>query len=233
MLAGCSDDPGDEPTPTVPAPTTTQAAEPTGPAGTTTPPETATPGDLPGEAVEIHPYEGGGLGVMGVGVGDVLHLREGPGVDFDSITGLDPLTTGIVASGHNRQRDDGSSWSEVEVDGVTGWASPTFLAYLGHTSDITSELAELPSAPTVEEAGALVAELRAGEQPPSAPVVVVDGPRHGDLAEVVLDVTGYGDDALAGERLHVFAVEDGDAFTVRTVEATLLCLRGVSDGLCL
>lgn len=66
-------------------------------------------------------------------------------------------------------------------------------------------------------------------------VVVVDGPKVGDLAEITMDVIGLGDDAVGGERLVIFAqVEDGGRrFRVRSVELTTLCSRAVAeDGLC-
>jgi hypothetical protein len=47
-------------------------------------------------------------------------------------------------------------------------------------------------------------------------------------------VTGFADDSVLGQRLVVFAQPDegGQSFTVRTVESTTLCRRGVADGLC-
>ena len=64
---------------------------------------------------------------------------------------------------------------------------------------------------------------------------MTDGPNVGDLGEITLDVIGMGDDSILGERLHVFGDPDpgGESFTMRTVERTLLCARGVGDdGLC-
>ena len=55
-----------------------------------------------------------------------------------------------------------------------------------------------------------------------------------------VDVIGLGDDSIKGERLHVFATVVYDdagrvvvSYDLKSVEATLLCGRGVSDGLCL
>lgn len=245
LLAGCGDVVDGETSPAAESPTATEeptAEEPTAEEPTedpTTADEPASPqeptddGDLPGEAVEIHPYQGGGLAVIGVAAEDVLHLRSGPGIDSTSLAELSPLTMDIHATGHNRQVDDGSFWAQIDVEGVTGWASPTYLAYPGQVTDITSEIPELPAAPDAQSAAMLIADGLLSGHPPSARAVVVDRPPPGDLHEIVLDVVGYGDDSLTGERLHIFLDRDGDSFTVRTVEATLLCSRGVSDGLCL
>ena len=40
--------------------------------------------ELPGERVEIYPYEGAALAVVGVASDDTLNVRVGPGTDFDS-----------------------------------------------------------------------------------------------------------------------------------------------------
>ncbi len=236
LLAGCGDTPAGE-EPTTPAPSPTSTAEPTeGPTDEPTPEPTdeatapADPADLPGEAIEIFPYADAELGVMGVAADDVLYVREGPGSEFAEVAQLEPLAEGIIATGENRQLDDGSIWAKVSADGVTGWASVAYLTHPGDVVDISSQL-DLPSAATMEELAELVAEQRAGDSP-APTVVIVDGPTEGDLHEVVVDIVGLADDAIEGERLHVFARANG-GFTARTVEATALCARGVSDGLCL
>ena len=176
--------------------------------------------------------------MVGVEADDVLNVRAAPDPSADVVAELDPLDDGIEPTGHNRQVDDGAIWAEVTVDGTTGWASTAFLAHPGDVRDITSELypevADRPAAITVDELGAQVAERRAGDGEPEPRVVVVDGPTVGDLGEITVDVLGYPDDAVLGERLHVFAEPDesGDGFNLRTVESTTLCRRGVSDGLC-
>jgi hypothetical protein len=218
------------------------AAEPTEPDGAADP---TGPGDepteLPGERVDIFPDEGESLAVVAVAAGDTLNVRAGPGVDFDVVAELDPLATGIVAGGHNRSLDDGSIWAEVTVDGTTGWANTAFLAALGATDDITAQLypspADRPSAATMEELGERVAEDAAGpavEGEAPITITVVAGPTVGDLGEITVDVTGFADDSVLGQRLVVFAQPDegGQSFTVRTVESTTLCRRGVADGLC-
>lgn len=196
------------------------------------------PAELPGERIEIFPYEAALLGVVGVAADDVLNVRAAPGARYEVVAELDPLADGISPTGHNRQLDDGAIWAEITVDGTTGWASTAFLAHLGDVRDVTTELypevADRPSADTMVQLGEQVAAPRAGEGEPEPRIVVVDGPSVGDLGEVTVDVLGYPDDAQLGERLHVFAEPDpgGEGFTVRSVESTTLCRRGVSDGLC-
>lgn len=222
--------------------TSSETTEATGTTdGTTTSSSSTTgsvdPGDLPGERIELFPHEGAELAVVGVAADDILNVRAGPGVDFDVVAELDPLATGVTATGHNRSLDGGGIWAEVETDGETGWANVAFLSHLGSVDDITTEIAptpaDRPDAETMLELGTIVAEMQASEEPESR-IVVVDGPTVGDLGEITVDVIGLGDDALGGVRLHVFGEPDpgGEGFTLRSVERTLLCTRGVSDGLC-
>lgn len=247
-LAACGDDDGDDATDTT---TTTEVAGDTStsastteegdPDGTTTT-EEADDGrgpvpdeELPGERIEIYPYEGAELGVVGVPADDVLNVRHGPGTDFGIATALEPLAVGVTATGHNRTLDAGGLWVQVEVDGTAGWVNGAFASHLGDTTDVTSELPGDLGGHTLVDLAEAVAEARApGGEGPTPRVTIVDGPTVGDLGEVTVDVLGYADDSVAGERLHVFATEDtqGDAFLLRTVEATVLCARGVSGGLC-
>jgi hypothetical protein len=61
----------------------------------------------------------------------------------------------------------------------------------------------------------------------------VVAPSEGDLGEVTFDVVGYPDDAVYGQRLHVFGRSgEGGGFDLKSVESTLLCRRGVADGVC-
>lgn len=232
-LVGCAREPA-------PADTVEPAESPEPSAtATTTPTEAAVEpesDDLPGEPFEGWPEVGARLGVVGVGARDVLNLRAGPGVSFEVIAELAPLEADVMATGRSRQIDGMSSiWVEAEVDGVTGWANSRFLAYLGAVDDITSrlgtpaggsELTDVADAVVRQWSSRVEGELRTN-------VTVVDGPHHGDLGEITVDVLGWGDDSVLGTRLHIFASPDGGRFTARTVEATVLCARGVVDGLCL
>jgi hypothetical protein len=232
VLAACGDD--DDPdvsSGTTTTSTTTTEATATTTDGTTTTGGTA--GDLPGERIEIFPYEGAELAVVGVRHDDTLNVRAGPGTGFDVVTELRPTAVGITATGH--VRDLGSSfWTEVEVDATTGWVNVRFVSQLGSTEDITAQLRSagpLPTGTSVLDVGMAVAQRAAGDaERPS--IVVVIAPSAGDLGEVTIDVLGLPDDAQGGVRLHVFvASEDGgDTYAVKSVEATSLCTRGVGDG---
>jgi hypothetical protein len=115
---------------------------------------------------------------------------------------------------------------------VTGWADSASLAYLGATYDATARIvAKLggpPTAGSMLELGRIVAMAEAPTQEPIVSrVTVTVAPTLGDLGEVTYDVVGFPDDSVGGERLHVFGTP-GDTFTLKTVEATTLCRRGVS-----
>lgn len=236
VLGGCADDPAEPGETGTATPTASEPGEPTeSPSEEPTPSPTATDGadeDLPGEAWESGPAEGDELAVVGVRADDVLNLRSGPGVDFETVGDIEPLGS-AEATGRGRMVDD-AVWVEVTEAGDTGWANLRYLAYLGEVTDITSELGDLPSGTDLEDLAREIADRRRGDTPQDVvpEVVVVDGPHVGDLAEVTADVLGFADDSVLGSRLHVFAQADGAGFAVRTVEHTVLCARGVDDGLC-
>jgi hypothetical protein len=186
---------------------------------------------VPGGRQEIYPYQGAKLGGAGVAAGDTLKVRSTPGADGDVVFELRP-TANAIATGHNRSLPDGGFWSEITVDSRTGWANSRYLLQPGQVNDITVELyptpARRPAASTLTELGRIVARHRAGDDP-EAQIVIVDGPTEGDLGEVTVDVIGLGDDSVGGQRLHVFAERSSGRFTVRTVEATIFCRRGITD----
>ena len=214
-------DPGGSTTTAVEGSTTTTEAD----EETTTTAE----GDLPGEPIDIDPDEGAALAVVGVAADDTLNVRSGPGTDFDVATELAPLADGLVATGRNRVVDDSSVWVEAEVEGTTGWVNAAYVAQPGTTTDVTADV-PATSAATVAALAEAVAAGRAGEGEGGTPTVtVVDGPT---ATEVTVDLIGLADDAQRGERLHVVATAADGGFTVATVEATALCARGVTDGLC-
>ena len=205
------------------------------PASTTT---TTAPAALPGERLEIFPYEGARMAVVGVAAGETLPVRAAPSPDAQIVNELSPTDMSATATGHNRSVGD-TFWSEITMgnDG-RGWAETKFLLQPGAVNDVTAQMfptpADRPSATTLEELAQAVAGRRASSDPPSR-IVVVDGPTVGDLGEVSVDVLGFGDDSVGGERLTIFAQPGaGDGpFTVRSVEALTFCSRGVTgDGLC-
>lgn len=236
VLAGCGAEDGDD---TATATTTTSVAsstssEPTDPTSTTSPSggdPAPDPADLPGEVFDMFPYEDAELAVVGVDREDVLNLRTGPGTNFAVLEELAPTDTGLVATGHNRLVDD-AIWVELTVDGQTGWVNGQYVLQPGEVNDVTSELGESPQGETMIDLAEAVADLRASVEPPSR-IVIVEDPTVGDLGEIKVDVIGLGDDSVGGERLHIFAMpgDGGEGFSLRSVESTTLCLRGVSDDL--
>jgi hypothetical protein len=208
------------------------------PAGTPTPSGeptvTASSPVLPGEPIDIGPSEGDVVAVVGVGHDDVLHVRAAPGPEQDSLAALDPLADDLVAEGQSRLLED-SIWYLVSVDEVEGWVNSSYVQYLGGVDDATSLVVDrtgsIPRAATMPQLGLIVAEQFASTEPPSRVTMTVPASL-GSLGEVTYDVVGLGDDSIGGFRLHVFGTPDGNGFVLKSVERTVLCLRGVSDGLC-
>ncbi len=111
---------------------------------------------------------------------------------------------------------------------------------MGGTDDITSRVVEIlgsiPSAETMTALGYLVANALVPDVGEAAPrISVVEGPIIGDLGEITLDAVGLMDDSILGYRLRIFAhlPEAEGGFTLKTVERTFLCSRGVIGDLCL
>jgi hypothetical protein len=223
--------------PTTTAPTTTTTA-PT----TTTVEQTTTTAAWIGEPIDFWvpvPEEGPVVGVVGVRYDDVLNVRSGPHITFDVIATLDPTQDGISGTGNGWQLPSGSVWWEIEVGGVVGWANQRFLSRLAGVDDVTSfvvnQLGEIPSAETMLDLGLVVARvLGSQDEEVASTVVVVVAPTVGDLGEIVVDVLGLADDSVAGSRLHIFGqpTESGEGFSLMAVEATTLCQRGISGGVC-
>lgn len=215
------------------APTSTTASSTTTSSTTTTQPTSTT--TLPGEPIDLFAKEGDVLAVVGVAFDDVLNVRAAPGADQPILAKLDSLEDNVIATGRARQLSR-SIWYEVTAQGVKGWANIRFLAFIGGTDDTTaslvSQLGGTPAARTMLELGMLVARAGASEDPPSD-IVMSAAPTVGDLGKVTYDVIGLGDDAVYGVRLRVFGQPTAEGFSLKAVEATLLCGRGVTDeGLC-
>jgi hypothetical protein len=172
--------------------------------------------------------------VIGVRHDDVLNLRAGPGVGQPIEDEIPPTFDDLVAEGNTRELPS-SFWLQVDFEGTVGWVNMTYVGYQGDTNDDTarliSELGERPSAASMTALGELIAEQYASDEPESD-IVQVTPVGSGDLSEVTYDVIGLGDDAVRGVRLHVFAESSGGRFSLRTVEVTLICGRGVDDGSC-
>jgi hypothetical protein len=216
-------------TTTVASTTTTSPATTTTTAPATT---TTTTGELPGEPIDFGPAAGDTVAVIGVAHDDVLNLRAAPGADQPIVAEIPNTYDSLTAAGETRELP-GSFWIGVDYEGTPGWVNLRYIGYLGDTTDETSALiGPVPGAETMLDLGFLVADFLASEEPPSD-IVLVEAPTVGDLGEVTYDVIGLGDDAVRGLRVHVFGTPITEAFTLRTVEVTVICGRGVdAEGLC-
>ncbi len=227
------------PSPTVEVSPTAGASQTAGATPTTNASPTTDASDgpavLPGTPFDLGPPRGAELAVVGRDHDDPLAVHQGPGTGAVVAT-LGSLDTGVVATGAARLLP-GEIWFEVQVGPVTGWVHSPYLAYAGSTDDITWRVVEIagetPTSESMADLGRFVAELFASGEP-SARISVSAPPTVGDLGEVTVDVVGLGDDSIRGYRLGVFAhlPENGEGFTLKSVERTLLCSRGLHDGIC-
>lgn len=192
------------------------------------------PADLPGEAVEMFPFEGDSVDVVGVTVDDVLYVRSAPDPEAETVAELAPVAEGVIATGHNRSLDDGGIWSEVEVDGLTGWANTAYLAYLGETTDAGEDFGDLEPADNPEALAQDVGE-HAVQLSGAEGYVIAAGSDEDGGPEYIIDLLGLPDDSVGGERLTLLAgTEPSGDFAVESVQRTVICDRGVDEeGLCL
>lgn len=235
-------------------------ARPDGEAGSTTPEETTSTttateatttstepvNEQAGEPFDFGMAEGSKLSVIGVAWDDDLNFRTGPGTSNPVLTAVESIDTDhdIIALGEAWQIDS-AIWWKVTVDGTEAWASQRFLAAPGLNDNVFDEVAEglgVLKAETLESLAQAVAETRPAGGP-TPRVVIVSEPLvfPGSGATVTIDLLDLGDDALVGERLRIttaLIMSDGDeptveAFVLTDVTRTILCGRGVQEGLCL
>lgn len=196
---------------------------------------TITSTTLAGEDFDGFPVEGDVLSVVGVAHDDELNVRAGPGTDQGIVAFAAPEDDDVVATGRARLLPS-SIWYEVEVDSQVGWVGSAFVAFRGGTDDATAEFLDGGAAPSyetmVDMAEAVAADF--GSDDPPSRIVQVVAPEVGDVAEITYDVIDIADDAVLGFRLHIFATEDesGESFTLRNIERTTFCTRGLAGELC-
>ena len=225
---------------------------------------------LPGEPYEFGPSAGAGLAVVGVAHDSALNIRDVPngeviarldnvmdGVrdpavyvrepDSDDIIATVDLQRGIVATGNARKLST-TTWHELRVGDLLGWASGTYLAPLGADRDATAEVVEAlggtPTADTLSDLGLRVSGVFASSGEVQSRTTISSRPGVFEaLGDVTLDVLGLPDDAVRGYRINITAdagaedwtQDDAGPFTLRSVTVTPICdsHRGVSDdGLC-
>jgi hypothetical protein len=234
LIAACGADVSDSTTTTAPS-TTTTTVETTTTSVETTTTSADTTTTLAGEPIEFGPAADDIVMVVGVEYDDVLNLRAAPGANQPISDEIPPTYTDLVAQGNTRDLSPGF-WIEVDYDGTVGWVNLAYIAFEGDVTDETAavidELGERPVEATMTDLAEVVADVFASDEEPESDIVQVTEVAEGDLVEVTYDVIGLGDDSVRGFRLHIFAEESSNGFTLRTVEVTLLCGRGVSDGLC-
>lgn len=227
-------------TPTTQAATTTTTQPATSTTVDTTTTTTTSPGTttttLAGEKIDFGPGEGDLLIVIGVRHDDVLNLRAGPGTNQSIREEIPPTFSDLVAQGNTR-RLPSSLWVDVDYEDTVGWVSLRFVGYEGETIDDTARVISLLGDTPVESSmtglGELVADAYSTDDESGSDIVQVTPVTSGDLAEVTYDVVGFGDDAVLGVRIHVFAEKTSSGFGLKSVEATALCGRGVdAEGAC-
>lgn len=193
---------------------------------------TPSPAQLPGEKVKTAVSKGEVLVVMGVAFDQTLDLRVSPEPAAAIAGAVEPLSD-VTATGASRRVDDTGVWHEVRAGDMTGWVPAGSLAWRGETVDETSAMVRaLNRRPTGEDMldlGRKIARASSFNDPASgSQVSVASRPTDGDPGQVTLDITGVPDDSIIGVRLNVFGVPNDDGgYTVKSVELTYLCGRGV------
>jgi len=210
--------------PTTTAPTTTTTT--TEPTTTTAPSTTVAP-----DRLDVGPPAGAELAPVSVPAGETVSIYAEPSSKSEVVAALS-LGDRVTATGWWIFVAGDMAFFEVTLEGATVFAPSAYFASLGTTDDVTSSvvsyLGGIPSSDTIEGLVEQVVSARGG-----GPRTVVEGPSVGDLGEVVVDLVGFEDDSVMGERLHIFAAYEGGVWGLRSVEATALCSRGTDPaGLC-
>ena len=266
--------PADPATPSPADVTATTAA--TAAAAATTTPDAA----LSGTPSAFGPAAGTQLGVVGVAHDDWLNVRDIPnGEVVATLTlQLSPQSptesallvrdaeaeatfarigvTGVTATGRSRDLAT-STWHEIQVGPIIGWASSNYLAPLSPetvldiTAQVTADIDDATTAETFTQLVDRIVAIIASDEPQSRVRTTAAPDPLGNLLEVAVDVVGQPDDSIRGYRLLIvaqmaadtraFEANGGDftidlgPYTLRSVLATPLCYshRGVSeDGAC-
>lgn len=210
--------------------TTTTTVSPTTTAPTTTSTSTAPTTTVAPDRLDVGPPAGAELVPVSVPVGETVSIFAEPSSGSEVVAALslgDRVTAAgwIVVAGNE-------AFFEVILEGATVFAPVAHFASLGVTDDVTSSvvsyLGGIPTSDTIEGLVEQVVSARGG-----GPHTVVEGPSVGDLGTVLVDLVGFQDDAVMGERLHIFAAFEGGAWGLKSVEATTLCSRGTDPaGFC-
>lgn len=183
--------------------------------------------DLPGTALDGYPEAGTRLLIVGVNAEEILNLRLGPGIDFDSIARLPPDSP-LTATGRNRDLGGSAGiWFQVRAGEDVGWVISRYVAEPGAIRDVTDRF---DPPPTAETRGDMIdAVVQQWDQTGTATAIVVFGPIVVDDAlQARVDVLAPGDDSVLGARLFLVADSDDEGFTLTRVTATQLCARGVA-----
>jgi hypothetical protein len=190
--------------------------------------------ELPGDDFDIGPPAGTEVGVISVRFDDTLNVRLMPGTDQPVVAELDPTEMGVLMTGRKRLLPR-SAWWELDLgaDGI-GWANSRYLAPFAATRDDTAWLVEqldgdIPEAADLDALAALIADVYANFDDPTPSIVTVVEGSMGDLGEITIDVTQYPDDAVTGDRLVIFATAEGGVVGLKSIEATALCRRGLTE----
>lgn len=209
---------------------------------------------LHGEETEMfYSDEGAEVGAAGFAPQDgPLVVHAAPTRESDAVSELGPLDAVELAGRERHHPEDGDqgSWTEIVLADGFGWVESGQLSdggglfYFGATQDVTDDyLEEVPPAEQSEVIVESVAERVIGPEeetvdpegePAGADWALISSPEdHGEEFYRV-DVTGYLDDSLAGERLFITVEVSEGGYELVQVERTLICQRGVGDeGLCL
>ena len=158
--------------------------------------------------------------------------RDGP------FAGLlaEPTETVVVATGNARRPVDSRwhpIWYEIEVGGVTGWASGQHLGMFGQTAQVAdqvvSALGGAPTANTLQRLADVVIDALIPEyDPDSWSVILRSGPGVIESSgDVVVDVITVRDGLSVGYQVGIVADNHGDCLTTGDCESR--CCDWTSD----
>jgi len=168
-------------------------------------------------------------------------VRTGPGSGYDPVASLEPTATEIPVTGAAWLLPTAIWYEIIPPVGEPGWVNDSYIGLMGSTDDVTTLVHRMLGTPLADDdllaLGATIANAFLSDEG-GGWIALVELPEPGSttaVSSVTYDAIGVGDDSIKGYRLVVHATQDvaGGSYLMRSVEQTLVCLRGIdAEGFC-
>ena len=190
----------------------------------------ARPGDeIPGSVVSSFAPEGTErVAVIGLSQGETLPLYAMPGTLV--VAEIPSTADDLFGFGESFQTDDGQLWWLVRWESEQGWIVPG-AAFVSPTDDVSARIAGSLENSRYDSLDALLNEVAVIYGNADFALVSQSQPDGAGSVTSVIDVL-RDDLVIAGQRVEVITVDDGDGVRLTAANQSWLCNRGIADGAC-